>query len=123
MSVTAVTTTTVTIADAINIAGQSENAVEVIDLQTGKVISVTVNGQAQTVPDQTVKVISQVEESVTVPAGTFDSIHLVVQDAQSNQSDIWANPNLIPVGGTIKMTGKQQSYTVLLELASFAHGT
>ena len=125
MAVTAVTDTTVTITDDINIAGQAQKAVEVIDLTTGKVISITVNGQAQTIPDQTMTVVSQVQEKVTVPCppGTFDSLHLVVEDAQKNQSDIQINPSIVPVAGMLKMTGKQQGFSLLLELTSFARGT
>ena len=80
MTVTAQDTTTVTITQIADLTVQKQTIVEVIDKTNGKIISVTVNGQPQTPPDSaSEKVIKQEPAHITVPAGTYDCIHVVVR--------------------------------------------
>jgi hypothetical protein len=99
-----------------------ENIVAVIDPNTGKIISLTVNGQPQTPPTSNPQIISQSTTKITVPAGTFDCIDAVIQDGQQ-QEEVWVNPTQIPITGMLKQSAKQNGMTVVMELTSFKHGS
>lgn len=105
----------------LGIAGK-QDVQSLIDPNTGAIKKMIVNGQEQQVPKQDVKVISTKEENVTVPAGTFDSLHVVMQD-QSGQTkgniDVWINPKAIPLSGMAKTIQPSQFGNVTVELTSF----
>jgi hypothetical protein len=90
-----------------------------LDRATGKVLKMKQNGQDKPVPDEKIEIIDQETATVTVPAGTFETIHI---RARSSQGDIelWANPQAISLDGTAKMLVKAQGMPVSLELTKFS---
>lgn len=74
-----------------------------IDANTGAILKMIVNGQEQQVPEQEIEVISMTEDRITVPAGTFDAIHIIAKEKKQN-TDInqWVNPKEIPINGMLK---------------------
>jgi hypothetical protein len=129
MSVTAVDSTGVTIDQNANIAGQTQDIVEVIDPNTGAIISVTVNGQKQTPPDPNdIQVTGQSNDTITVPAGSFPCVdtkfHMVSENTDGEQ---WSDTDTVPVGGMVQMnqTAVQdgQSIPVQLQLTSYQNGS
>ncbi|MDG0814881.1 DUF3108 domain-containing protein [Bdellovibrio svalbardensis] len=93
-----------------------------IDANTGEIKKVIANGQEQQVPKQDLEIIDTKEEKITVPAGTFDSIHVTARDKASSDKgeiNVWLNPQVVPVGGTLKQTAPTQFGTMTLTLKSF----
>ncbi len=91
-----------------------------IDPNTGKIIKMIVNGKEQTPPETNLEVIDMTEERITVPAGTFDSIHIRAKNTK-DKSEInqWANPRDIPIGGMLKQIVPSQFGNVTIVLTSF----
>ncbi|MBI4042843.1 MAG: hypothetical protein HY391_05135 [Deltaproteobacteria bacterium] len=88
----------------------------------GAILEFYVDGQKQEVPQQDVTLISQEAERITVPAGTFDSIHVkmtVSQDGQTMNVDTWMNPRDVNLDGTIKMVQEGGLMSTTLELTGF----
>jgi hypothetical protein len=76
-----------------------------IDPTTGATKKIVVGGKEQAAPKQDVEVVDTTEERITVPAGTFDSMHIIARNkasAKNNEINIWMNPQVVPVGGTLK---------------------
>lgn len=93
-----------------------------IDQNTGAIKKIISNGQEQQIPKQDLEVIDTKEEKITVPAGTFDSIHVTAHDKASSDKgniDVWLNPQAVPVGGTLKQTAPTQFGLMTLTLKSF----
>src|SRR5665213_1912670 len=125
MKVTGVTATELTIDQNMSIAGQTEDAVEVINPSTGAIISITVNGQKQDPPaagDDTIT--SETPTSINVPAGTFNCEDVKIHTASTNSdSEQWVDVGgIVPVGGMLKMTATEQGMPVEADLTSFSHG-
>lgn len=88
----------------------------------GMILELYVDGQKQEVPKQEVTLISQEADRITVPAGTFDSIHVkmtVLQDGQTMNIDTWMNPRDVNLDGTIKMVQEGGLMGMTLELTGF----
>jgi hypothetical protein len=125
MSVTDVQADSLTIDQNISIAGQTQDAVEVINPNTGDIISITVNGQKQTPPaagdDQ---ITSETPTSITVPAGTFKCEDVKIHTTSTNSdSEQWVDVGgTVPVGGMLKMTTTAQGLPVEADLTSFSMG-
>lgn len=109
------------ITETIGLAGK-EIAFKVgYDKATGRVTSISFQGVTIPVSQtEDPKIISQNDEKITVPAGEYDTSHVVIE-MEKGQSEIWLSPEL-PLGGTLKTAGKIKDLTIGLELASFAHG-
>lgn len=92
-----------------------------MDQNTGEIKKIIANGQEQQIPKQDIEVIDTKEEKITVPAGTFDSIHVTARDKANNNGEInvWLNPQQVPVGGTLKQTAPTQFGTMTTALKSF----
>ncbi|HWU44305.1 MAG TPA: hypothetical protein VN132_12730 [Bdellovibrio sp.] len=92
-----------------------------LDPNTGAIKKVIANGQEQQIPKQDLQIIETKEEKITVPAGTFDSIHARAQDKAANNGEIniWLNPQIVPMGGMIKQTAPSQFGVTTLVLKSF----
>ena len=76
-----------------------------LDPTTGATKKIVVAGKEQATPKQDIEVIETTEEQITVPAGTFDSMHVTARNKSStknNEINIWMNPQVVPVGGTLK---------------------
>jgi hypothetical protein len=85
----------------------------------GKTLKMIVDGKEQDIPDDKVEIISQDYAEVTVPAGTFKTIHVVAKTAQVDQIEIWANPRDTVMDGAVKQAVKAQGMDILMELTSF----
>lgn len=123
MKVTAVDATGVTIDQNMNLGALgNQDVVEVINPQTGAVISVTANGQKQTPPDPNdIQVTSVTLTTITVKAGTFKCQDAKFHMKSENQDgEQWADMDDVPVGGMLKMTTTQQGMPVSMELSSFS---
>lgn len=91
-----------------------------IDPNTGETKKFLVNGKEQAIPKNNMEVVSVTEEKVTVPAGTFDSLHAVIKNKDDGSvSNAWLNPELIPLSGALKMVQPSQMGEVTIVLTSF----
>jgi hypothetical protein len=103
----------------LGMAGQQKVEI-LLDKNTGEVKRIIVNGKEQEKPEVDMEVISMDEDKITVPAGTFECIHVVIRDKTKNEdSDAWVNPQLIPINGLLKNVSPGQMGKVTLELTSF----
>jgi hypothetical protein len=97
-----------------------QQASMLIDPNTGEVKKMLVGGKEQAVPKQNIEVISITEDKITVPAGTFDCAHAVLNDKDKNEkTNAWINPELIPLSGMLKTVQPSQFGEVNIELKSF----
>jgi hypothetical protein len=102
------------------LTGMMSQKVEVlIDRATGKILKMKQNGQDTTPPDDKLEIINQETATVTVPAGTFETIHITAKSQQAGQVEVWANPQAITLDGTAKMTMQAQGMPVAMELTKF----
>ena len=88
----------------------------------GKILKLIVNGREQEIKQPKYTIISQEAETVTVPAGTFQTIHLLLRDEENRDTNVWINPRDIALEGMVKTVTEQQFGTVTLELTRFGHG-
>lgn len=94
------------------------------DKNTGEIKKMTINGKATDVPDAGKETLIKEEEAhITVPAGSFDCIHMVTADASNQQSETWLNPRDLPITGILKTKAAEAGVLeVNTELVSFARG-
>ena len=90
------------------------------DKQTGKVLKLLANGQEQAIPDASkMKVVETRQESLTVPAGTFQSMYLKIHDSDKNtDTETWITKT-VGVGGMIKTIAPSPLGNLTLELTAF----
>lgn len=88
---------------------------------TGEVLKLIVNGKEETPPKgDDLEIIESKETSVTVPKGTFDCIYAKLRNKSDNsETEVWINPNLIPLGGLIKTVSQTQMGPLNVELTDF----
>ena len=102
------------------VSGMMSQKVEVLlDRADGHVIKMIQNGQPATPPDDKLEIINQETATITVPAGTFQTIHITAKSQQAGQVEVWANPQAITLDGTAKMTMQAQGMPVAMELTKF----
>lgn len=90
------------ITQSTSLAGQEEKVEAMIDKDTGKVLKIVRNGKEETTTNDEPEIISQDYEDVTVPAGTFKSMHIVAKTKQIKKIEAWINNRDIVMDGTIK---------------------
>ena len=90
-----------------------------LDRADGHIIKMKQNGQEKAPPDDKIEIINQETATITVPAGTFQTIHITAKSQQSGNVEIWANPQAITLDGTAKMTMQAQGMPVAMELTKF----
>ena len=102
---------------------QKQKIEALIDTNTGEIKKLLVDGKEQAVPKNDIEIVDQKQEQVTVPAGTFDSIHITIKDKANNGdlSEQWVNPRDIPIAGMVKSLANSQIGKVTIELTSFKH--
>jgi hypothetical protein len=111
----------VVITQDVSIMGQAQSCDSTINPQTGQIKSIVCNGKPQDANQQgDIEVVDSKEDSVTVPAGTFDCLYVKAHNKKDN-TDIeqWINPKLVPVMGLVKMNAPTQLGTMVAELTSF----
>lgn len=96
------------------------HVVEVLlDRADGHVLKMRQDGKDTTPPNDKLEIINQETATVTVPAGTFETIHITAKSQQSGNVEVWANPQAITLDGTAKMTMQAQGMPVSMELTKF----
>jgi hypothetical protein len=96
------------------------HVVEVLlDRADGHVIKMRQDGKDTTPPNDKLEIIKQETATITVPAGTFDTIHITAKSQQSDKIEIWANPRAITLDGTAKLALQAQGLPLLIELTKF----
>lgn len=73
-----------------------------VDRASGKVLRYLKNGQEAAYPTDEPTIISQDDESVTVPKGTFESTHVVESTADVSRIEIWSNAQATAIDGMLK---------------------
>lgn len=90
-----------------------------LDAQTGEVKKVLVNGQEQEMPEQNYELIEIVDDTITVPAGTFKCMHVRFTDKSNNgEINMWQS-NTVPMSGMVKQIAPSQFGKVTVELTSY----
>ncbi len=98
---------------------QNDTAEMLLNKADGKVLKYVHNGKEEQLPDDKIEIISQDYADVTVPAGTFKSIHIVAKTAQVPKVEIWANPRDTVMSGMIKQVMNTQGIDIAVELTDF----
>lgn len=101
-------------------AGKQKESM-LIDMHTGQIKKVVVNGKEQDPPKQDdYEMIDSTEDHITVPAGAFDCIHFRVRQKKDNtEVNQWVNPQAVPIMGLLKTIAPSQMGDVTVELTSF----
>lgn len=104
------------------ITGQQAQKTEAkIDRATGQILEYIENGVRKDPPQQDVEIISQDEQRVTVPAGSFDSIHVVLKvnnNPQVRKVEVWINPRDVVMDGSIKTKVETSFMPIEIEMLS-----
>ena len=94
-----------------------------INKADGKVLKLIQDGKEAQIPNEKLEVISQDYGEVTVPAGTFDAVHIIAKTQQVSKIELWANPAATVMDGALKQIMATQIGEIKMELASFKAGT
>lgn len=105
----------------INLLIQKQKVEALIDMNTGETKKMLVDGKEQAVPVANYEIIDQKEAQVTVPAGTFKTMYIKIQDNGNNGqvTEQWVNGRDIPVNGMAKSMSDSPLGKVTIELTSF----
>lgn len=98
---------------------QKDTSDILMDRATAKIIKFIHNGKEEQMPDDKIEIISQEYEEVTVPKGTFKSIHVVAKSKQIKKLDAWINPTDTAMDGTIKTIIATDMFDMVMELTDF----
>lgn len=115
------TGTALWILEEMNIPSHKETIKKLYNKEDGKVLSVIRSGSAQNPEDSKIEIISQENTRITVPAGTFNVLHIVGKSKKSPQIELWSNPDATVSDGTIKMIMTSRYYKITSELTKFTH--
>ena len=94
----------------------SQTVEELLDRADGHVIKYKENGQEKPLPTDKIEIISQDATTVTVPAGTFECIHIVAKSEKIKSLEVWANPRDITLDGSAKAVIDAGMITVTVQL-------
>ena len=92
---------------------------ELLDRADAHVIKYKQDGKEQAPPTDKLEIINQETATVTVPAGTFQTIHITAKSQQAGQIEVWANPQAITLDGTAKMAMQANGMPLGMELTKF----
>jgi hypothetical protein len=99
----------------------AQKAEALISREDGTILKLIVDGKEQEVPESNFEIISKEAAEVTVPAGTFKTIHVKLKDkSDDSEMEAWVNPKDIPLGGIVKNVTAKGFLTVTLLLKSFS---
>jgi hypothetical protein len=102
----------------LDIVIQKQKVEMLINKADAKILKMLVNGQEQQIPDDKIEIISQDYATVTVPAGTFKSMHIVAKSSQGNV-EVWVNPKDTCMEGTLKQIVGSMMGDITMSLTSF----
>lgn len=81
------------------------------------------NGEEAEIPaDEGLEILSADERRITVPAGTFNCLHIVAKMSDGYRLESWVDPEDTVMDGTIKQIVGSDMGNIVLELASFKRG-
>lgn len=97
----------------------NQNAEILIDRATAKILEMRQNGKKVDVPNDPIELIDQESTRITVPAGTFDVIHITAKSKQAKKIEVWANPRDITMDGGAQMFVDSGMLPITLKLTRF----
>jgi len=105
----------------IDLQFQKQKVETLFDKETGQVKKVLVDGQEQKIDaGEAPEIVESKPDTITVPAGTFECSFIKLKDKkQGSTTDLWLNPELVPIVGLIKQVAQSQLGPVTLELKGF----
>lgn len=103
----------------VKMMSQNETIDALINKADGKVLKMIRNGQEQEIPNDKLEIISQDATTITVKAGTFQTIHIVAKTQQVSRLEVWANPRDTAIDGTVKQLVQSQFGMIGMELTAF----
>ena len=96
-----------------------QNTQTLLDAETGEVKKLLVNGQEQEIPQKEFELIEIVDDTITVPAGTFKCMHVRFTDKATNDEiNMWQSQD-VAISGMVKQVVPSQFGKVTIELTSF----
>lgn len=103
-----------------NIMNQRQKVEVLIRKADGTILKMLQNGKETQVPKDKFEIDEQEVTTVTVPAGTFDCVHITGHSKDVKKADIWANPAATVMEGTLKQVmTTQMGIDMTLELQKF----
>lgn len=105
----------------LDILGQKQKVEILFDLNTGAILELIVNGEKQDIPDNPQpEIVETREERITVPAGSFDTVYAKLRNPDNGEeTQIWFNPDIVPISGMVKNISPSQFGEVTLSLTSY----
>lgn len=88
----------------------------------GKVLKIIRNGKEERIPESDLEIIDQDYTTVTVPAGTFESLHVTANTKDVSNLEVWINPDATVMDGVLKNVIPTNMLTLTMELTAFKHG-
>lgn len=124
MYVREVTETELWLVQDIDVQIQKSKVEMLLDRETGAVKKILVDGKEQKQEDKAPpEIVESKGDTVTVPAGTFECSYLKLHDKEENtDTELWVNPELVPMLGLIKQAAESQFGPVTVELTGFTKG-
>lgn len=98
---------------------QSQTVEALIDRANGQILEYRENGQKKEIPKDKLEIISQDSASVTVPAGTFETIHIVAKSEKAKKIEVWMNPRDITLDGAAQTIIESQFGPISMKLTKF----
>ena len=105
----------------IDLSSQKEKIEAQIRKSDGVVIKMLRNGKPQELPKDQPDVREQKNTEVTVPAGKFKAVYLLIDTKDVKGLELWANPKDTVMEGTLKQIAPTSMMTIQIELEKFAH--
>ena len=100
--------------------GAQKDVTEIlVNRADGKILKMIRNGKEEEVPNDEIEIISQEYTEITVPAGTFECLHVVAKSKQTEKMEIWANPQAVSLDGTLQMSIETQFGEMILKLTQY----
>lgn len=89
------------------------------DRDSGRVLKLVHNGREESIPQDEIEIIETTQETVEVPAGKFETLHVKARSKKIKQLDVWMNPRQIALDGAAKTAVDQGMMKVAMELVRF----
>lgn len=107
------------ILEEMNIPSHKETIKKLYNKEDGKILSVVRSGEAQNPEDSKIEIMNQENTQITVPAGTFNVLHIIGKSVKTPRIELWSNPDATVSDGTIKIIMTSKYYKITSELTKF----
>ena len=103
--------------------GMGSQTIETLVRKTdGKVLKIIIDGKEQSNAQHDIEIIEKKADTITVPAGTFQTIYIKVKDkTEDAEIESWINPVKIPLDGSAKTTIKKGFVNATMVLTDFGY--